>query len=116
MSETTTMVEIPKWHQFMVPLLEVLQERGELARNDAIEAVVQKVGLTDEQMAVSQESNGKSIARGRIGWASSYLRVAGALIGPKRGYFALGPNAPALLALGRPCGSKRLWAEPTAAL
>ena len=102
MSETTAMVEIPKWHQFMVPLLEVLQERGELARNDAIEAVVQKVGLTDEQMAVSQESNGKSIARGRIGWASSYLRTAGALSGPKRGYFALGPNAPALLALGRP--------------
>ena len=49
MSKTTNMVEIPKWHQFMVPLLEVLQERGELARNDAIEAVVQKVGLTDEQ-------------------------------------------------------------------
>ena len=53
-------------------------------------------------MAVSQESNGKSIARGRIGWASSYLRTAGALSGPKRGYFALGPNAPALLALDRP--------------
>ena len=102
MSETTAVVEIPKWHQFMVPLLEVLQERGELARNDAIEAVVQKVGLSEEQMAVSQESNGKSIARGRIGWASSALRIAGALVGPKRGYFALGPNAPALLALGRP--------------
>ena len=96
------MTDIPKYHQFMRPLLEVLQECGELARNDAIEAVVQKVGLSEEQMAVSQESNGKSIARGRIGWASSYLRVAGALIGPKRGYFALGPNAPALLSLGRP--------------
>ena len=96
------MADLPKWHQFMLPLLEVLQEQGELSRNDAIDEVVQKVGLTDEQMAVSQESNGKSIARDRIGWASSYLRTAGALIGPKRGYFALGPNAPALLALGRP--------------
>ena len=96
------MTDIPKFHQFMRPLLEVLHEHGELARNDAIEAVVQKVGLTEEQMAVSQESNGKSLARGRISWASSYLRVAGALIGPKRGYFALGPNAKALLALERP--------------
>ena len=102
MNEPSSDIEIPKWHQFMRPLLEVLREQGELPRNDAIEAVVQKVGLTEEQMAVSQESNGKSIARGRIGWASSYLRVAGALSGPKRGYFALGPNASTLLALGHP--------------
>ena len=96
------MADLPKWHEFMLPLLEVLKERGELSRNDAIEAVVQRVGLTEEQMALSQESNGKSVARGRIGWASSYLRTAGALIGPKRGYFALGPNADALFELDRP--------------
>ena len=96
------MADLPKWHQFMLPLLEVLKEKGELSRNDAIDEVVQRVGLSDEQLAISQESNGKSVARGRIGWASSYLRTAGALIGPKRGYFALGPNANALFELGRP--------------
>jgi restriction system protein len=87
------MPDIPKFHEFMRPLLEVLQEHGQLARSEAIDAVVRKMGLTDEQMAVTQESNGKSLVRGRIGWASSYLRVAGALTGPQRGYFALGPNA-----------------------
>ena len=86
----------------MQPLLEVLNEQGDLSRNDAIEAVVRKVGLTDEQMALRQESNGKSTARGRISWASSYLRMAGALIDPDRGLFAIGPNASALLALNRP--------------
>ena len=96
------MADLPKWHEFMLPLLEVLKERGELSRNDAIEAVVHRVGLTEEQITLSHESNGKSVARGRIGWASSYLRTAGALIGPKRGYFALGPNADALFELGRP--------------
>jgi len=96
------MADLPKWHQFMLPLLEVLKEKGELSRNDAIDEVIQRVGLSDEQLAISQESNGKSVARGRIGWASSYLRTAGALIGPKRGYFALGPNANALFELGRP--------------
>ena len=96
------MADLPKWHEFMLPLLEVLKERGELSRNDAIDEVIQRVGLSDEQLAISQESNGKSVARGRIGWASSYLRTAGALIGPKRGYFALGPNANALFELGRP--------------
>ena len=96
------MPDIPKFHAFMRPLLEVLHARGPMARADAIDAVVSKMQLTDEQMAVTQESNGKSLARGRIGWASSYLRVAGALIGPQRGYFALGPNAQNLLALNRP--------------
>lgn len=96
------MPEIPKFHEFMRPLLEVLRDQGGLARADAIEAVVKKMGLSEEQVAVSQESNGNSLVRGRIGWASSYLRVAGALIGPQRGYFALGPNATALLALNRP--------------
>lgn len=95
-------MDMPKFHEFMQPLLEVLQEQGELSRNDAIDAVIEKTGLTQDQLNLSQESNGKSLVRGRIGWASSYLRVAGALIGPRRGYFVLGPNGPALLSLNRP--------------
>ncbi|WP_320664647.1 restriction endonuclease [Prochlorococcus sp. MIT 1223] len=95
------MVDIPKWHQFMRPLLLVLKESGEMYRHDAIEAVVKKERLTDEQLAILQESNGKCVAKERIGWASSYLRVAGALVGPKRGYFALGPNSTQLLNLER---------------
>ncbi len=85
----------------MRPLLLVLKESGEMYRHDAIEAVVKKERLTDEQLAILQESNGKCVAKERIGWASSYLRVAGALVGPKRGYFALGPNSTQLLNLER---------------
>ena len=70
-------------------------------RHDAIDAVVKKMNLTQEQLAEKQISNGRSIAKGRVGWASSYLRVAGALIGPRRSYFALGPNAEKLLSLDR---------------
>ena len=85
----------------MKPLLEVLKETGEMPRQEAIDAVVDKVGLSEEQLSVLNEGNGKSKARGRVGWASSYLRVAGALDGPRRGYFALGKNAEKLLDLNR---------------
>ena len=85
----------------MKPLLEVLKEYGEMPRQEAIDAVVEKVGLSEEQLSVLNEGNGKSKARGRVGWASSYLRVAGALEGPRRGYFALGKNAERLLNLNR---------------
>ena len=86
---------------FYEPLLEVLKENGEMPRQEAIDAVVDKVGLSEEQLSVLNEGNGKSKARGRVGWASSYLRVAGALDGPRRGYFALGKNAEKLLDLNR---------------
>ena len=76
----------------MRPLLEVLKENGEMYRVDAIEAVVKKKGLTEEQLALVQESNGRSKAKCRVGWASSYLRVAGALSGPRRGYFDSGKS------------------------
>ena len=85
----------------MKPLLEVLKENGEMPRQEAIDAVVDKAGLSEEQLSVLNEGNGKSKARGRVGWASSYLRVAGALDGPRRGYFALGKNAEKLLDLNR---------------
>ena len=85
----------------MKPLLEVLKENGEMPRQEAIDAVVDKVGLSEEQLSILNEGNGKSKARGRVGWASSYLRVAGALDGPRRGYFALGKNAEKLLDLNR---------------
>jgi hypothetical protein len=38
------MIDNTKFHEFMRPLLEVLQEQGELPRNDAIEAVIEKNG------------------------------------------------------------------------
>ena len=50
-------MDIPKFHEFMQPLLEVHQEQGELSRNDAIDAVIEKTGLTQDQLNLSQESN-----------------------------------------------------------
>ena len=93
--------ELPKFHQFMAPLLQVLKERGELARPEAYAAVIAKMNLTPEQVELSHQSNGKSIVEGRISWAASYLKQAGAVLMPRRSVFALGKNAPELLDLNR---------------
>ena len=85
----------------MRPLLEVLKENGEMYRHDAIDAVIEKVGLTEEQKALTHETNGKVIAKERVGWASSYLSQGGCLVRPKRGYMNLGPNAEQFLNYGR---------------
>lgn len=96
----------------MAPLLQVLQERGETYRHDAIDAVIHKVGLSDEQVAIVHETTGKSVVRGRISWAASYLKAAGALTIPRRSYFALGPSAGRLLSLGRPIKVSDIKATP----
>ena len=106
------MLDLPKFHEFMTPLLQVLKENGVMYRQDAIDAVIRREGLTEEQLAVAQESNGKSVVRGRIAWASSYLKQAGALTYPRRAHFALGPNADQLLALGRPATLPDIRALP----
>ena len=95
------MVDLPKFHECMTPLLEVLRDHGELDRHTAADLAVRHMGLTPEQIALSHETTGKSVIKGRIGWASSALISCGALIRPKRAHWALGPNAEKLLALGR---------------
>ena len=86
----------------MTPLLEVLRDHGELDRHTAADLVVRHMGLTPEQIALSHETSGKSVIKGRIGWASSALKSCGALIQPKRAHWASGHNAEKLLSLGRP--------------
>ena len=96
------MVGLPKFHECMTPLLEVLKEHGELDRHTAADLVIKQMGLTPEQIALSHETSGKSVIKGRIGWASSALKSCGALIQPKRAHWASGHNAEKLLSLGRP--------------
>ncbi|MDB4364638.1 restriction endonuclease [Akkermansiaceae bacterium] len=85
----------------MRPLLEVLKEKGELTRQQAYTEVIAHTGMTAEQVAVPHSSNGKSIVKGRIGWASSYLSQANALLRPHRGTMTFGPNGQKLLDLNR---------------
>jgi restriction system protein len=85
----------------MRPLLEVLKEKGELTRQQAYTEVIAHTGMTAEQVAVPQSSNGQSIVKGRIGWASSYLSQANALLRPRRGTMTFGPNGQKLLDLNR---------------
>lgn len=94
-------LDLPKFHEFMRPLLEVLKVKGELTRQQAYIEVIAQTGMTAQQVAIAQSSNGQSIVKGRIGWASSYLSQANALVRPRRGSMAIGPNGQKLLDLKR---------------
>ncbi len=73
---------VPKFHEFMIPLLEILKEHGELSRQESYDAVVERTGLTEEQVTGILHSNGNPVAFARISWAASYLKIANALVYP----------------------------------
>jgi restriction system protein len=84
-----TVVEpIPKWHEFMVPVLRVLADGKPRVRRDLLAAVLDKAGMTDAQRAVVL-SSGQSKAENRIGWAMSDLTRATAVAKPERGKFVI---------------------------
>ena len=54
------MVDIPKFDEFVTPLLEILDENGEMYTHDATDAVIKKMSISDEQLALTNVSNGGS--------------------------------------------------------
>lgn len=84
----------------MFPTLEVLASLGGSATNEEIEgALIERLGLSSEQMSVSYESSGALIAPDRMSWARSYLKYPGFVDNPKRGVWVLTDEGRAALNL-----------------
>ena len=82
--------ELPRYDEFMLPVLESLRELGGSARRDEVTAsVADRENLTDEQLEARYETTGVSVAADRIGWALSYLKKIGAVDNSSRGVWAI---------------------------
>ena len=82
--------DLPRYDEFMLPVLEALKELGGSARRDEIvSAVAGRAELPDEQLEIRYETTGVSVAADRIGWALTYLKKIGAVDNSRRGVWAL---------------------------
>ncbi len=82
--------DLPRYDEFMLPVLEALKELGGSARRDEIvSAVAGRAELSDEQLEIRYETTGVSVAADRIGWALTYLKKIGAVDNSRRGVWAL---------------------------
>ncbi|WP_068862129.1 restriction endonuclease [Erythrobacter dokdonensis] len=94
------MIDLPRHDDFMRPTLEVLVALGGSATNEEIEgALIERLGLSPEQMSVSYESSGALIAPDRMSWARSYLKYPGFVDNPKRGVWVLTDEGRAALSM-----------------
>lgn len=81
-------VAIPKWHEFMVPVLRRLLDEGSLSRRELNAATSSAMKLTGEQTSITFAS-GQTKVNNRIGWAMSALTQAGAVERPARATYRI---------------------------
>ena len=90
---------LPTYAQFMLPLLKLAATDGQVHSVAQLrEQLAQQLGITPEQRAVRLPSGRQPIFDNRVGWASTYLRKAGLLSRPKRGYVQITPRGQEVLA------------------
>ncbi|WP_206687070.1 restriction endonuclease [Arthrobacter bussei] len=79
---------MPKWHEFMRPVLKVLSDGRTRTRRELIADVLDQEAIPPDQRAILLAS-GQPSAENRIGWAMSDLTRATAVAKPERGRFII---------------------------
>lgn len=79
---------MPKWHEFMAPILAVMAD-GELRdRSEITELAADRANVTRDERKVTL-TTGQPMHANRVGWAISHLTKAGALTRPERGRYVI---------------------------
>lgn len=82
----------------MLPILEIAGDGQEHKLRDAVEALAEKFSLSEEERNELLPSGSQAVFNNRVGWAKTYLKKAGLLESPKRGFFKISPKGKSLLA------------------
>lgn len=90
-------MSIPKWHEFMAPILRVMADGVTRDRSEITEAASDEVALTSAEREITL-TTGQPMYANRVGWAISHLTKAGALVRPERGRYVIGEPGRVLLA------------------
>jgi restriction system protein len=94
-------MELPKFHETFLPILEILDEEGALSSRELIAKVKRKYyDSLPTELKQEKTRSGKNILIDRIQWGKSYLKLAKYLSYPKRGFVELSPKGKAQLKTG----------------
>lgn len=82
-------MSIPKFQELMLPLLKLLEEGKERSIREAIETLAAQFKLTPEERQTLLPSGQQPVFDNRVGWARTYLKKAGLLESPRRGWLRI---------------------------
>lgn len=80
---------IPDYQTIMLPVLQLASDQQEHKFSDCVQSLAEKFSLTDEEKGELLPSGTQAVFNNRVGWARSYLKQAGLLVSPRRGYFKI---------------------------
>ncbi|MDD5198590.1 MAG: restriction endonuclease [Terrimicrobiaceae bacterium] len=80
---------IPDYQSCMLPLLRFAGDGQEHQLKDAILALADEFALSDGERNEFLPSGQQPVFTNRVGWARTYLKKAGLLASPRRGYFQI---------------------------
>jgi restriction system protein len=83
----------------MLPVLKLASDGKEHKFSQAVEELAEEFGLATEERNELLPSGSQAVFNNRVGWARSYLKQAGLLASPKRGFFTITQKGYELLAI-----------------
>ncbi len=89
---------IPDYQTLMLPVLKLAADGKEHKFSQAVEELADAFRLTTAERNELLPSGSQAVFNNRVGWARSYLKQAGLLASPKRGFFTITPKGTDLLA------------------
>lgn len=89
---------IPDYQTLMLPVLKLAEDGKEHKFSHAVEALADQFSLSKEERNELLPSGSQAVFNNRVGWARSYLKQAGLLASPKRGFFVITARGQQLLA------------------
>ncbi|MDC7225960.1 MAG: winged helix-turn-helix domain-containing protein [Spirochaetales bacterium] len=80
-------MSIPDYQTIMKPLLQYLNDHsGQNRMQDVIEGMIEHFAISEDERVEMLPSGQQHVIDNRVGWARTYLKKAGLLEDPKRGY------------------------------
>jgi restriction endonuclease Mrr len=73
----------------MLPLLRYAADGAEHALKEAVSALAEEFRLTEEEKSEYLPSGQQTVIQNRVAWARTYMKKAGLLASPRRGYLAI---------------------------
>ncbi len=95
-------MELPKYHETFIPILDILNEKGVLHHRDLSRFVRDKYYQNLPQNLLEQKtSSGVNTLFDRIGWGKSHLKQGKFVIYPKRGFVEITKKGKEILKIGK---------------
>lgn len=89
---------IPDYQTLLLPVLKLAADEKEHKFSQAVEELADQFKLSMEERNQLLPSGSQTVFNNRVGWARTYLKQAGLLASPKRGFFTITPKGSELLA------------------